>query len=391
MNVKAIAVAVALCAFFAHNAKSAWPFGASFDLPALARKTRPSVVLIVVYDSAGRPTATGTGFLISQDGILATNAHVIKAGTGAVAKTEDGRVLRVVGVMGSDMKNDVVLLKIEGTNLPYLVLGKSASLSVGEKVAIVGSPLGLEGTVSDGIVSAFRTDEGGRRLIQVTAAISHGSSGSPVINAAGEVIGIATLELSGGQSLNFAIPIEAVKKIPRRKIATSLEVEADELRDAGKREDPDYKLFQKAYKARDSEKAVESLNAYIARNADNADAYSDPGFIYVQMQRYDDALVATKKAIELYPGKTFALENLGDVYMSLNKFDDALVAYKRVIELDQNGAGDGVGILTADAWHNIWAIYTARGQRTEAAAAKEQEHRAEQKQEELSARRNKGF
>ena len=181
----------------------------TIDLKALAKKARPAVMLLVVSDANGKEIATGTGFLVSSDGKLITNFHVIEKAASAVAKAENGGLFPVEGVFASDPKYDLVLLKIKGKELPFLTLGNSDKIEVVTRIAVIGSPLGLEGTLSEGIVSAVRELMGDIKKLQITAAISPGSSGSPVMNANGDVIGIASALLRGGQALKSNFPLDA--------------------------------------------------------------------------------------------------------------------------------------------------------------------------------------
>src|SRR2546426_8253971 len=128
----------------------------TIDLKALAKKARPAVMLLVVSDATGKQIATGTGFLVSSDGKLITNHHVIEHAVSAVAKAENGGLFPVEGVLADDPKNDLVLLKLRGKDLPFLPFGNSDKIEVGTRIAVIGSPLGLEGTLSEGIVSAMR-------------------------------------------------------------------------------------------------------------------------------------------------------------------------------------------------------------------------------------------
>src|ERR1017187_4326170 len=178
----------------------------TIDLKALAKRARPAVMLLVVSDATGKEIVTGTGFLVSGDGKLITNHHVIENGAGAIAKAENGGLFTVEGVLADDPKNDLVLLKLKGKDLPFLPLGNSEKIEVGTRIAVIGSPLGLEGTLSEGIVSAMRDLMGDMPVLQITAAISLGSSGSPVMNANGEVVGVAKALMQEGQALNFAVP-----------------------------------------------------------------------------------------------------------------------------------------------------------------------------------------
>ena len=183
------------------------------DLRALAKKARPSVLLLVVSDATGTEIATGTGFLISSDGKLITNHHVVENAASGLAKAENGGLFPIEGILADDPTNDLVLLKLAAKDLPFLFLNEKAKVEVGNRVAVIGSPLGLEGTLSEGIVSALRDFTGEIRMFQMTAAISPGSSGSPVLNTKGEVIGIASSQLRGGQLLNLAVPVECATRL----------------------------------------------------------------------------------------------------------------------------------------------------------------------------------
>jgi len=164
-------------------------------------------------DKEGHFVALGSGFLISKDGWIITNYHVIKRGTSAVIKIADGPLFPVDGVLAADKDRDVAIIKAHGNDFRPLTLGNSDLLQKGEEVVAIGSPLGLESTVSNGLFSGIRTFDKEGRFLQITAPISHGSSGGPLFNRAGEVVGITTLMFTDGQNLNFAIPINDVKPI----------------------------------------------------------------------------------------------------------------------------------------------------------------------------------
>jgi len=188
--------------------------GRHLDIPAISREANGSVVSIIMSDKEGHPIAQGSGFLISKNGRVVTNYHVIKTGSSAMIKLPDGAFFPVDGVIASDKDRDVAIIKAHGNGFRTLTLGDSARLQVGEEVVAIGNPLSLESTVSNGIVSAIRTveDEGGK-FLQITAPISPGSSGGPLFNMAGEVVGITTSYVKSGENLNFAIPINDVKPI----------------------------------------------------------------------------------------------------------------------------------------------------------------------------------
>ncbi len=164
----------------------------------------------------------GSGFIISQDGYVLTNAHVV-AGDGEVTvRLADAKREFKAKVIGADERTDVALLKIEATGLPTVKLGKSASLQPGEWVAAIGSPFGFENTITAGIVSAT-----GRSLpaetyvpfIQTDVAVNPGNSGGPLINLAGEVVGVNSMiysQTGGYMGVSFAIPIEVALEVSKQ-------------------------------------------------------------------------------------------------------------------------------------------------------------------------------
>src|SRR5262249_5709016 len=188
-------------------------------IPEIVAKTKPAVVEIVTIDQKGSPNRLGTGFFISPDGQVVTNQHVVEGAASIAAINNNGAMFQFERVVAQPAGVDLAILKFRATDVPFLTLGNSATAVEGQKVIVIGNPTGLTGTVSDGIISAFREN---RSLIQITAPISHGSSGSPVMDETGEVIGSATLIKEKGQNLNFAIAVEKVsaaltQQLPREQ------------------------------------------------------------------------------------------------------------------------------------------------------------------------------
>jgi len=183
-------------------------------IPAIATAANGSIVSIVMSDKEGKPISQGSGFLVSKDGLIVTNYHVIAEGNSAVAKLPDGAFYAVDGVLRFDKARDVAVIKAHGQNFQTLTLGNSDQVQVGEEVVAIGNPLSLDSTVSNGIVSGMRAvKEDGGKFLQITAPISTGSSGGPLFNMDGGVIGITTMYLKGGENLNFAIPINDAKPL----------------------------------------------------------------------------------------------------------------------------------------------------------------------------------
>jgi Trypsin-like peptidase domain len=181
------------------------------NIPAIAKAANGAIVTIITAAN-DKPIAQGTGFLVSADGVIVTNYHVIETGNVALVKFPDDTALPVDGVLAADKVRDLAVIKIHGKIFRMLTLGNSDDVQVGEEVVAIGNPLSLESTVSNGIISGVRTSkEQGGKFLQTTAPISPGSSGGPLFNMLGEVVGINTLYLEGGENLNFAIPVNDAK------------------------------------------------------------------------------------------------------------------------------------------------------------------------------------
>ncbi|MDP3028610.1 MAG: tetratricopeptide repeat protein [Deltaproteobacteria bacterium] len=187
---------------------------ADAKIPDAVLEQKKSVVTIYVYKD-GRADVIGSGFIVDPDGVIATNYHVVagSAKTPEVAffvKMGNGAVLRIEELILFDAEIDIALLTVESKGLPAVRLSTNYKPEIGEDIIVIGSPFGLETTISNGIISGVRGQSG---LIQITAPVSPGSSGSPVFNTKGEVIGIASFLIEGGQNLNFAIPVKYVANL----------------------------------------------------------------------------------------------------------------------------------------------------------------------------------
>lgn len=182
-------------------------------IPEIATSSNGAVVSIVMSDKDGNPIAQGSGFFVSKDGLVVTNDHVISEGTAAIVKLPDGDVYAVDELAAYDAARDLALIRVQGKNFKVLTLGDSDRVQVGDEVVAIGNPLSLESTVSNGIISGVRREKQDQKLLQVTAPISPGSSGGPLFNMAGDVIGITSSYLKGGENLNFAIPINDLRPL----------------------------------------------------------------------------------------------------------------------------------------------------------------------------------
>ncbi|MFL6212933.1 MAG: S1C family serine protease [Blastocatellia bacterium] len=180
----------------------------------IIQKVSQSLVSILTQDKEGQPLAQASGFFF-KEGLIVTNLHVFKRASQAYVKLlSSGLTYKVDRIAGINRKHDLCVFRIKGGSAPALPMNSTGRIGVGDDIYTAGSPIGLEGTFSKGIISSIRLDQG---LIQIDAAISPGSSGGPGVNNRGEVIRIVVSSLSGGENLNFAIPIRFLEATAQDK------------------------------------------------------------------------------------------------------------------------------------------------------------------------------
>ena len=179
----------------------------------LANQVKPSIVVIESVDRIGREGGRGTGFVVSSDGLIATNFHVIGEHRSFQVRFANGDSYQPTSIVAIDRARDLALFKIDAKDLPVLPLGKSDELSLGETILSIGNPLGYSFSVSRGVVAAIRELEfgDGKPMVQVAVPIEPGSSGSPVINLDGEVVAI--LSIKSGGAMGFGVPINALRNL----------------------------------------------------------------------------------------------------------------------------------------------------------------------------------
>lgn len=199
----------------------------SLDSAEVTKRVTPAVVLIKGKTDNG--DLVGSGFIISGDGKIATNLHVIRDLRNGGVQLATGEKFDSFSILAFDERKDIAIIKIAGFDLPSATLGNSNAIQVGEPVLIVGSPLGLQGSVTTGVISSIRDDPfgGGFKAIQTDAAVNPGNSGGPLVNGRSEVVGVVTYKIKGGESLNFAIPINYLRGLIE---AVGSPMSADNLR-----------------------------------------------------------------------------------------------------------------------------------------------------------------
>jgi tetratricopeptide (TPR) repeat protein len=317
-------------------------------LPELVRRIKPSAVAIETYDARGEKLSRGSGFFVENDRIV-TNRHVIEGAHRAEVHSSSGAVFPVKGVLAVDAEGDIALLKIDSPNpaIRPLPLDKT-SPQEGESVVVIGNPLGLEGSVTNGIVSAVRDIPTFGRIIQITAAISSGSSGSPVVNMQGQVIGIATLQITGGQSVNFAIPSERISQLQVASVMSLSDLVAASGRNKRAKAVQSFRDGLSFLSKDDCEKALPYFEKAVESDSSYADAWAQSGFCHEKLGKHAEALEASKKAVSLRPSAE-SYFNIGLANFYLKQYRDAAEAYRAAIKLDPYNS--------ADAYYALGLVY----------------------------------
>ena len=279
-------------------------------VPEIAEKALAATVYLEMQDNNGLPLGFGSGFFLKSN-LIATNYHVIAGAASGTAKlVGKSTTYKIEGFTATNKYNDLVLLKVSASDIKPLPLGNSDAIKIGETVYVAGNPKGLEGTFSDGIISSRHGGHAKGRL-QMTAPISPGSSGGPVLNRVGKVIGVSSMILKGGQNLNFAIPSLYLKTL----LALSGTVKP--------LSQGNHSISAETYFARGNTKAA--LGQYVA-------AISD----------YD-------KAIQLKPDHTRAYVNRGAVKTLLNRTWEAKQDLQTALKLAEQAGDEDLKAKIKDA------------------------------------------
>lgn len=316
------------------------------NLPSLIKRIKPSVVIVFAYDNKGEFLQLGSGFFISQNGDIITNYHLLYGASSAEIKTSDGKTYPITYIIAGDEQNNIIRLSVDIPSECVLPLSLSETIpEIGERIIVYDNPIELENAISDGIVFPAREIFNYGKIIQITAPISPGSSGSPVLNMKGEVIGIAAFQMIEGRNLHFAIPSERI---------VSLDLAGEKKTSVGEelfeQEEKDKKDFDYAYEAygkalyytdkREYEKALTYLEIAIKTDIPSlkARAYLQIGFCYGMLGAYTKEIEVYIQAICIIPADVIGHYNLGVAYYELGLHKDAIEAFKQAIHIDPDYA-----------------------------------------------------
>ena len=303
---------------------------AAQDARNVAQQVIPSTVTVILYDSSGRVIGTGSGFFVREN-IIATNFHVIDGADDADIKLENSdTVYQTAGVVAVDKQNDLVLLQINKIHGKPLRLSVGQPLEVGQEIFAVGSPKGLEGTIAPGIVSRLVTHAEGEARIQITAPISPGSSGGPVVDKYGEVIGIAQASIREGQNLNFAIPVQYLVRMltnlsglqPIRNLASK----ASQTDASPSTSTPPPKSLPTI-----CEQSMSSTRTPYETGNLSASEFAELGNRYDDEGKYEDAVIALITATRLNPKYHQAYFSLWRAYRHLGCVENQIIALRQAV------------------------------------------------------------
>ncbi|NTW52675.1 MAG: tetratricopeptide repeat protein [Chlorobiaceae bacterium] len=299
-----------------------------------------SVVVVNNYDEKGKRQQLASG-VVMPNGEVATNNHVIEKAA-RLTVLYNGKEF-AAKPLHSDPERDICVLEVSGMNSPKAVIGNTKMLKVGARVYAIGSPRGLELTLSDGIVSGFREVEGGH-YIQTTAPISSGSSGGGLFDEDGQLIGLPTFFLTEGQQLNFAVPVEWVLEAPKRKNVIALKTHNRSA------------WLNKAVileQKKDWLGMLRECQQWVKAQPKCGDAWYCTGLAYSRIGDLPNAIDAFEKTVVINPNYSAAWCDLGIAYGLSNMKPDAIDAYNQAIRSDKNNSA---------AWHNLGILYQKNGE-----------------------------
>ena len=304
-------------------------------VPQIAEKALAATVSLEMQDRDGVILGRGSGFFVRPN-LIATNYHVIEGAAGGTAKlVGKDTSYTIEGFTATDKINDLALLKVTIRGIKPLPLGDSDAVRIGEMVYVTGNPLGFEGTFSDGIISG-RRDRNTKERLQMTAPISPGSSGGPVLNSKSEVIGVsvATHRRLDAQNLNFAIPSNYLKTLlarPRPVKKFSQENQSISAETYFFRGNVNYESG--LYWA-----AIGQFNAAIHLKPDFTDAYYNRGLAKTQLGKYTAAIADYDTVIRLKPNDADAYIQRGVVRTKLTQYLLAIIDFDMAIRRNPDDA-----------------------------------------------------
>ena len=302
-------------------------------VPEIAEKALAATAYLEMQDSNGLSLGFGSGFFVKPN-LIATNYHVIAGAASGTAKLVGKHTTyKIEGFTATEKYNDLALLKVSASGIKPLPLGNSDAVKIGETIYVVGNPKGLEGTFLDGIISSRHGGYAKGRL-QMTVPISPGSSGGSVLNAKGEVIGVSSMILEGGQNLNLAIPSLYLKTL----LALSGTAKPLSQGNHSISAETYFQWGNTKSDLIDYESAIADYTKAIRLEPGDANAYYNRGLAKYYLGQYLAAISDYDTAIKLKPDDAHAYSNRGTAKHKLGQYIAAISDYNKVIQLRPDDA-----------------------------------------------------
>jgi tetratricopeptide (TPR) repeat protein len=332
---KGIAI-VAVCLTLTVAALTASAAKTQTALVRLVKTIQPAVATVIAYDIERNIGNIGTGFFISPQGHLITNFHVLAGRYAADVRTAAGKSYRVRAVIAENEAADLVKLEVAiPAEEVFWIPVEDRVPEIAERVVVVGSPMGLEQTVSEGIVSSVREIPPVGTVFQMSAPISPGSSGSPVLSMKGRVVGIATFQFVQGQNLNFAVTSTQIQSL--KKFASAKTVSEWAYGHLGNKPRAAAALCEKGFSFSingEDQKALEFFKKATESDPSDPAAWSGLGSCYAGLNNPENAINAYKQAVEASPQDETPHFHLGNYYGKLDRFEDAVVEYRKAVGIN---------------------------------------------------------
>ena len=368
------------------------------DFIVAAQQVQPAVAWLMVTDRTGKELATGNGFFVSADGKLLTSLRLIDKAKRVVAITAQHAQVPVDGVLATDSKNDLALLKLPVSHQPFLPLASAGQILVGAPVAIVTSPESHTASVTTGAVLIVRKLFADLRRIHIQAALGTGAGGAPVVNGAGVAIGMVRALVRDPRLYNLVVPAEAAARLlasaGAQPIAFLPQHKSGDPVDGEIFLTEEWRQVVMALELEEWEALLESAEALVQRFPGYAEAYACVGTACLALRRYDRATAAYQHVMQLEPENPVAWINLansyglqgrdaeavqlfqkivkvrpdflvawtklGELYCRQGKFGDAIGAWQKAVQVaPENPAG----------WANLGVSYEGQGKLSDAVTA----------------------
>jgi|GEM_PF-3078175 len=321
-------------------------YAAAKTVKQIINYAKYGTVIVKTYKNE-QPLGHGSGFFISKNYVV-TNYHVIEDGNSFIVRTYDKEEYKVKKIIALDASYDIAVLELAGVPKNIKVLTMADIMpEQGDDVLVIGAPIGLDYTVTRGIVTAIRDMDRNGTCIQIDASISPGNSGGPVLNDQSEVIGIATFFLPGdknapAQNLNFAVSVQYVKYLLNsgyKKFAT----------------DETYNRALEYYRAGEDEKAIPLLQPYAESHPEKTDAWYYLGMSYYYTGNYENSLECFRHVLRIDKNDYASYNNMALNFIKLKKYGDAMDACDKSLEIMPSGPD------SANAYNNMGICYYETG------------------------------